>query len=302
MNLINFFEKNFWLPLGISLLLGLALPSFGKNLSVLIIPVIMLNFFLSCLKIDFLEVVEHIKRPLFIIYILVIYLLIVPVVFYYIFQAINPDIAVGILLLASMPPGVSSIVLTDIFEGNASLSMAISIPAYLISPFTVPLLFLILTQKQIALDVNSLFKTLLFVNFFPLIVSQIVRKTSNKFIEKTKAYYNIVNILCIAVTIYIVTAVQAKNILGNPYIALYGVLWISMLFIGLYFIGYFAGFWRKKEDKIALAVSKVYMNNALAIGLAATFFSPKIALLMVLSEVPWAMTQGIFKYVTKQLN
>jgi hypothetical protein len=44
------------------------------------------------------------------------------------------------------------------------------------------------------------------------------------------------------------------------------------------------------------------MNNALAISIAVTFFNPKIALLMVLSEIPFGTTLGIFRYLQKYLN
>jgi len=300
--IIKFIEKNFWLPLSLSLLVGLLFPYPGKNFSILVIPILMLNFFLACLKIDFFDVVEHIKKPKFIFYILSVCLLLIPIVIYGLFQFVNQDVAIGMLLLASMPPGVNAVVMTDIFEGNLSLSMAISIPAYLISPFTISILFFLLTKKQINLDLVGLFKTLLLVNFLPLVVAQIVHKTGKNLIERTKNYYNFVSICGIALLVYIVVAVQANKILENPLAAVIDVAWMYLLFIALFTVGYFVGFWKNKSDKIALAVTKSYMNNGLAIGLAATFFSPKIALFIVLSEVPWTTTQGIFKYIIKHLG
>jgi len=262
----------------------------------------MIVFFLACLKINIRDVLRHLKKPKFLIYIVIMYLILIPAFIYEVFRFINPELAVGMLLLSSMPPGVASVVFTDILEGNTSMSMAISIPAYLFSPFTVLLLFFVLTQKQINIDLGNLFRTLMVVNFLPLIVAQIFIKTSKGLIEKTKNYYSIISICGIAFLIYLVVAIQSAKILSNPYNALNGVLWMFLLFTALYIIGYFLGFWRKKRDKIALAVTKTYMNNALAVGIAITFFSPKIALLMVLSEIPYATTQGFFKYVTKYLD
>ncbi len=183
-----------------------------------------------------------------------------------------------------------------------SLSMAISISSYIFSPFTIPLLFFVLTQKQIHVDIKNLFLTLMIVNFLPLIASQIVRRFGNSLISKTKDYYTSVNIFLVSFMVYIVVAVQAKTILANPLNALMQIFWMYVLFIGLYIVGYYTGYWRTKKDKISLAVSKTYMNNALAIGLAAAFFSPQVALFMVLSEVPWTTSQGIFKYITKYLD
>lgn len=300
--IIKVLEDKFWIPISFSLLIGLAFPTFGKGLNSFVIPILMLNFFLACLKINVIDVIEHIKRPKFIIYILVVYLLFLPVVFYYVFHFLNPEIAVGMLLLASMPTGVSAVVLTDIFEGDTSLSMAVSILAYLFSPFTISILFFILTQKQIHLDLLGLFKTLLLINFIPLFLAQIIVKINKKIVEKTQSYYSFVSIFLISFMVYILIAIQSDKILHNAVGTFIDVLWIYALFIALFILGYFSGFWRKKEEKIALAVSKTYMNNALAAGIAVTFFSPQIALLMVLSEVPWATTLGLFKYMTKHLD
>lgn len=302
MKIIKLFESHFWLPIAFALLLGLLIPSIGKNLGYLIIPFFMLIFFLTCLKIDFLDVIKHIKKPLFISYILLFYLLVIPALLYFVFRFFSPELAIGILLLTAIPPGTVSPVFTDISKGNTSLSMAIALTAYLISPFTITFLFFFLTRTAIHLDLTKLFETLLIVNFLPLLLAQFMRKTVSATIEKTKKYYSFITIFSISVVIYIVVATQATEILQNPLVALIQTLWLYVLFIILYCIGYFLAFRRNKTDKIAVAITKTYMNNALAISIAAAFFSPKIALLMVLSEIPFGTTLGIFKYMQKYLR
>ncbi len=295
---IKLFEERFWIPLTLSLLLGLFFPSFGRNFSFLVIPLLMLMFFLACLKIDFLNVVAHFKKPLFLLYILILYLIIIPVLFYALFKFINPEIAIGMLLLSAIPPGSASPAVTDIFKGNTSLSIAIAVAAYLVSPFTVLFLLFVLAQKIIHLDLGNLFKTLHIVNFIPLIASQIVRKIGKNAVLKTTKYYSFINILACCVINYIVVSTQANQIMANPFSTFVDILWLHLLFIATFIITYFAVFWRKKTDRIAVAVSKTYMNNALAIGIAVAFFSPRIALFMVLSEIPWSSSPGILKLFT----
>jgi bile acid:Na+ symporter, BASS family len=299
---IKLFEEHFWLPITISLVLGLLLPAAGKHLNFLVIPFFMVIFFLTCLKINFLDVVSHIKRPLFIIYILLFYLVFIPAIFFAIVHIFNPEIAIGILLLTSMPPGTVSPVFTDIVKGNTTLSMAIALASYVVSPFTIVFLFYFLTRTTIHIDLLKLFQTLLLVNFFPLLLAEVVRKTNNLYVEKTKKYYSFITICCIGIVIYIVVAAQANEIIQNPFTALIETLWLYLLFIILYLVGYIIILRKKKEDRIAIAVTKTYMNNALAISIAAAFFSPKIALLMVLSEIPFGTTLGIFKYLQKYLR
>lgn len=301
MKLLQFVQEKFWITPLIGLLLGLTFPSLGQKLSGVIVPAVMIMFFSTCLKIDFIEVLSHIKKPLFLFYLSIMYLLVIPAILYGMFQFVNPELALAILLLASICPGASAPVLTDIFKGNTTLSMAISLITYVASPFTVVLLFLIFTQRVITIDLYSLFKSLLLINVLPLLAAQLIRKTFKDFVERTKKHYSLVNIFLIGFIIYIVVAIQANEILQNPLNTFVNIVWLYLLFFILFIAGYFIAFWRKRSDKIAIAITKTYMNNTVTIAMALTFFGPKIALLMVLSEVPWGTTLGLFKYLLKYL-
>jgi predicted Na+-dependent transporter len=303
MKLLQIIQEKFWIPVSLSIILALLLPPINKNFNFLVILFVMMNFFLASLKIDFIDIINHIKKPLFLTYILVIYLLIIPFVVYWLFYFVSPQLAIGMLLLTAMPPGASTPMLTNIFKGNSSLSMTISIVSYLISPFTILLLFFVLTQKIIALDLKNLFLTLILINFLPLIVAQIIRKLNKKFIERTQKFYSPLGILGICGVIFFSVSQQAKEILHTPLNnLLISILWLYIIFIILYFVSYFIAFWKNKHDKTAIAVTKAYMNNGLALGIAVSFFSPQVALLIVLSEIPWGTTLSLFKYFLKHLK
>jgi len=302
MMIIKLIEEKFWLPVLLSLFLGFLFPQVGKDFNFLIIPLIMINFFLASLKIDFIDVLKHIKKPAFIIYIVTIYLLLVPIGVYWLFSFVNQELAIGMLLLSSMPPGAASPILSDMFKGNVSLSMAIAIISYIISPFTVILLFYFLAQKTLPIDLGSLFQTLLIINFIPLIAAQTIRKINISIVEKTKKYYSLISVCCLCALVFIPISAQAERITSDLFGGFINVLWLNLLFILLWLIGYFSAFWKSKPDKTSIAVTKTFMNNGIAIGLAYTFFTPQIILLMVLSEVPWSTTLGPFKYLLKHLK
>lgn len=108
--------------------------------------------------------------------------------------------------------------------------MAIALCCYLVSPFTITFLFFILTRTTIHLDLLKLFYTLLLVNFLPLILAQIVRRSSIAYIEKTKKYFSFITIFAIAFVIYIVIATQQSEIVHNPTIAVLQTLGLYVLF------------------------------------------------------------------------
>jgi len=302
LKIVKFIEEKFWLPLIIALILGLLIPTFGKSLNFLIIPFLMIILFLTYFKTDLIEIISHIKKPFFLIYVLIIFLLIIPAAVFIFFQFINPELSIGFLLLCSMPAGVSSPVFTNIVKGNTSLTIVVSFISHLVVPFTVPLLFLLLTQKVLAIDLWNLSKILLLLGFVPLLFAQIVRKTNQKFINSTRSYYGFISIIIISFLVYIAIANQSREILDNPVSTFLDILWLYGLFIFLHIVGYLTAFWRNKEDKIALSVAKTYMNNSLALGLAIAFFPPKIALLVALSEIPWTTTLAPFNYFIKKIS
>ncbi len=302
MKIIKLIEEKFWLPLIIALILGLLIPAFGKSLNFLIIPFLMIILFLTYLKTDLLEILSHIKKPFFLIYILFMFLLAIPAVVFNFFQLVNPELAIGFLLLCSMPAAVSSPVLTNIIKGNTSLAIVVSLISHLAAPFTITLLFFLFTRKILPIDLLSLSKTLILLALVPLFSAQIIRKTNPKIINATKSYYSFISVLIVGFLIYTGTANQAKEILRSPISTFLDTIWLYILFIFLHLVGYLTAFWRNKGDKIALSVARTYMNNMLALGLAIAFFPPKIALIIVLSEIPWSTTLGPFNYLLKKFK
>jgi BASS family bile acid:Na+ symporter len=303
MNLVKFIEKNFLIVLVLAIVFGLLVPVFGIGQRYLILPLFMVIFFLTCLKIDYIAIFSHIKKPIFMTYIVLMYLLIIPAVMYMVFNFLAPQIALGILLLVSVPPAAAAPFFTSLVKGNVSLSIAVSIICYIFAPLTISFLFYIFTKQSIDLDLWGMMQTLILVNFIPLIAAQIVRKTAKPVIEKTQSYFGIVNISLLFILIYIAVSNQAKEILAHSIIDMViNVLWIYFFLILLHIIGYFMAFRMKKEDKIALSITKTYTNIGLAIGLAATFFSPQILFLMVVAELPWNTCLGLLKPLIKYLK
>lgn len=299
MRILEFIEKNFWLFFLAGVLLGLFFPAGGNFLNPFMVPLLMVVLFLTCVKIDMIEVIEHVKNPLFIVYVLAVYLIVVPLITYYLFYFINQELAVSFLLLTAIPPGVASPFLTDLLKGNVSLSLVIAVIGSLIAPFTMTVLLFFTVNKVVQIDLIGILQTLLPIVFVPFIVSQILRKTSIKFVQNNKKYFTSISTILLSVFLYIAISKQASEILKDPLSLWPYIFWLYVLFILMHVTGYFFAFWRNKKDKIALTVTKIYLNNALAIVIAHNYFSPKIALIILLSELPWTTLPGLFRHALK---
>lgn len=301
MKINEFIEKYFWAFLLAGILIGLWRPvSFGIPQY---LPKILLGLmlFLVFLKIDALGILENIRNFRLMIFVTSLQMLIIPLLFYGLFNFFDKELAVGILLLTAMPAGVSSPALADIVKGNTSLTMSLAIVTQIAAPFTVPLVFWLIGSGN--LDINKLmvFRDIAILVFLPMIISQIIKKYFPAAITKSQRFFTSANIILLFTFVYVALSSQRDLILGNPLGLFWKTALLYLVFIILHIAGYLMGYKENKKNKIALAVSSAYMNNGMAIVLASAYFGPHILVLMVLSEIPWNTLLAPFKKIIRYL-
>lgn len=303
MRVSGFIEKYFWLFLIAGIVIGLWNPM-QFEIFPPYVPKILLGMmlFIVFLKIDALQILEHVRNYKLMIYIAFIYMFIIPVIFFFSINIFSHELAIGILLLTAMPAGVSTPALTDIAKGNVSLSMSLAIVSQLIAPFTVPLLFWLIDFKGHSIDKLLILKDMAIIVFLPMIISQVIKKYFPLTIKKTQHLFTSLNVLLLFAFVYVAIASQRNTILENPVVLVWKIALLYLVFIILHVIGYLICFKQNKENRIAVAIGAAYMNNGMAIVLAASYFKPEILVLMVLSELPWNTLLGPFKRVISQLK
>jgi predicted Na+-dependent transporter len=301
MRISELIEKHFWLILIAGILIGLWSPVPFKAPQIL--PKILLGMmlFLAFLKIDALEVLENIRNFRLMIYIAFIYMLVIPLVFFFSARIFDAELAVGILLLTAMPAGVSTPVLTDIVKGNISLSMSLVIVSQFLAPFTVPLLFWLLDINSLTINKLLILKDIAILVFLPMIISQVVKRFLPRIIAKTQHLFTSTNVFLLFAFVYIAISSQRNVILENPAGLIWKIAVLYLVFLLLHIIGYLICIKQNKENRIAVAIGAAYMNNGMAIVLAASYFKPEILVLMVLSELPWNTLLAPFKKVIRHL-
>lgn len=138
--------------------------------------------------------------------------------------------------------------------------------------------------------------------FLPMLLAQIMKKHCPEFIRKSQHTFISFNVFILFTFVYITLSSQRDYIVMNPVSLVWKTVILYLVFIFLHAVGYLIRIKDKKENKIALAVTSAYMNNGMAIVLAATYFKPEILLLMVLSEIPWNTLLAPFKRIVRHLN
>ncbi len=281
-------ERYFWIFFITGLVLGLIYPVYNDFLMSLLKPFLMVMLLLVFLKTDVALILKKIQNYWLMALVVLLNMIVVPVLFFFLINLFDHNLAIGILLLTSMPAAVASPALTDIVKGNTALSTSIVITTSIIAPLTVPVLFWFVQFNNIV-SINPLwlFIDLVVILILPVIASQVIKKYSSRFVAKKAHLFTSVNIIILSLMVYAVIGSQRDLLFSNSIRILWQIFFLYLVFILLHILGYFIGFSENKNGKIATTIGSAYRNNGMAIVLAAGYFEPSILILMVLSELPW---------------
>lgn len=263
-----------------------------------VIYFVMIIVGLLYMKIDLVDVIMQMKNPFFLLYAVLCNLVIIPIITYYLFLPFGSTLSMGILLLASLPAGISSAVFTDIMRGRTCLSLILVVLTNLASVFTIPFIFLVFNSQGLHIQVPGLFEGMLQIFFIPFCIAEILKRSlSSKYsneIIKLKAYYNLAILICVSIVIILTIASQFDNLYNryltsNIFSFTHDILVISLALVIFQILGYFSVFWRKKGEKVAVSNSSMIVNNILGVVLAISFFDEAIVSIIVLSFMPWSV-------------
>ncbi len=285
---VNFIENNVSLFLIISIPFGLLFPYFAflKNY---ITYLLMLVLFVTFLKMDIMEIVHHIKRPMLLLYIEGMSLIAAPIIVYFILTLLKFDyiIVAALVLLAAAPAGVASSAMTDLTSGDTSLNVVIIFVSHLIAPFIIPLLFFVLFRKYIRLDYLNVFIAMAKLILIPLaaaLLSKQFFKEKLNFIKERSSLLTIIPVFLISLT---VISINAPFIKSNPFQVMKYLLIVYPEYFFFMVFGFVIVFWLNLKEKIAVSNSKTFVNVSIAMVLAFEFLDPKAALIVALAQLPW---------------
>ena len=297
MKLYQFIEKHFWIFMIAGLVLGLSYPIYNELLMQLFEPLLMIMLLLVFLKSDLVHILREIKNYKLMLYLVCAYMIIIPVLFFFAIDLFNHKLAIGILLLTAMPAAVSLPALADIVKGNTALSTSITIVTSIIAPFTIPILFGLLNFDNLAINPWQIFKDLTIIIFVPMLLSQVIRKFFTKTIHKTKHLFTSINILLLSIMVYIVMGSIRDVVIVDSMDIIMQVVFLYIIFSLLHVIGYLLAYKQNNQNKITISIGAAYMNNSMAIVLAAKYFDPYILVLMALSALPWTTMLAPFRKI-----
>ena len=210
-------------------------------------------------------------------------LIILPIVAYLLILILKtpPEIAIGVMIIAAAPGGVTSNILTKFANGDVALSVSLTAVISLISIVTVPLIIFtsadLIGITNIAQNISMLgiaLKMFLVVTV-PVILGMIVRRYAENFISSKVEIFNKLNIIFFIIFFIAAFYEDRENLIN--FIIQAGlislILNISMMVIAYYLAKTFAS-GIKQQKCIALECG--LQNGTLAIFVSTQIFGTDI--------------------------
>jgi BASS family bile acid:Na+ symporter len=269
----------------VAVIIGLLLPAQTSFLYEYATIFLGIALFFIFLKVDFSRMLGYAKKPLLLAYIAVVFLFLIPSVFFFVTSLIDPTYAVGFLLLFGVPTAATIAALVDIFRANVSFALMIEFVLYVLSPITLPLLSFYLAGSIIAIDTFGLFITMLEMIIIPMLAAQIIKRFINT--KRAEGYTTSISILMIAITGVGIAGYYSAFIITN----LYSLVFFAVILYALYAVAgiatYYMAFWLERKDRLTISATKMFMNGTLALVLASQFFGPEAVLVIISNILVW---------------
>ena len=237
-------------------------------------------------------------------------LILLPIVAYIIVLVLRlpTEIALGLMIIAAAPGGVTSNVLTKFANGDVALSISLTAVGSLISIISVPFIIftsadlLGVTQMSKEITMTGIALKMALVVTIPVIIGMIIRFFANNFISSNLKVINKITGFLFLIVFIAVWIEERENIFN--YLAQAGIavlmLNIVMMILAFYIAKFFAS---GNPQKKCIALECGLQNGTLAVFVATQIFD-KVAYVVPTAAYALIMyiTGFIFIYILRDKN
>ncbi len=274
----------------------------------IILALIMLGLGLGLKLEDFIRIL---KTPKDFIVGFISQLIILPIVAYILILILKtpPEIAIGVMIIAAAPGGVTSNIMTKFADGDVALSISLTAVISLLSIITVPLIiftsanFLGITEISQNISMTGIALKMFLVVTVPVILGMIIRKFAENFIASKVGIFNKLNIVLFVIFFFAAFYEEKENLINfimqAGFITL--ILNVSMMVIAYYIAKAFTSGVKQMR---CIALECGLQNGTLAIFVSTQIFGSDI--LYAIPTAAYALimyiTGFIFIYILRKAN
>ena len=271
------------------------------------LALIMLALGLGLTGQDFLRVA---KQPKDFLVGLICQLILLPIIAFLLLKIFNLplEIALGVMIIAAAPGGVTSNVLTKFANGDVALSISLTAIISLISIISVP--FIVFKSAEL-LEVTEISKEISMIGIsmkmflvvtLPVIIGMLIRKFATNFVMSKSQLIERISVFLFVIVFAAIWVEEWENIMG--YIKQAGlitlVLNIVMMFIGYYVAKFLAsGVSQRKSISLECGLQ----NGTLAVFVASQLFTEITYLIPTATyAIVMFLTSIIYVCIVRKIN
>ncbi len=271
------------------------------------LALIMLTLGLGLTTSDFTRVI---KRPKDFLVGLICQVILLPIIAFALIKILNvqPALALGVMIIAAAPGGVTSNILTKFANGDVALSVSFTAIISLLSILTVP--FIVIKSADL-LDVNYLSKEIsmsrisikmFLVVTLPVVIGMLIRKFAQNFIINRTALIEKVSLVLFMLVFISIWLEEWDNII--MYISKAGtitlILNVIMMVIGFYVAKIFAS---GIEQRKCISLECGLQNGTLAVFVSTQLFDDIVYLIPTASyALIMFVTSIMFVFILRKVN
>ena len=211
---------------------------------------------------------------------LICQLILLPIIAFILIKILNTpmELALGVMIIAAAPGGVTSNVLTKFAKGDVALSVSLTAIISLISIVSVPFIVFksaeLLQVSYASSDISmiGISSKMFLVVTLPVIIGMIIRKIATNFVSSNALLVQRISIILFAIVFLAIWVEEWENIMS--YLAQAGlitlVLNIVMMIIGFYAAKMFAS---GIEQRKCISLECGLQNGTLAVFVASQIFT-----------------------------
>ena len=271
------------------------------------LALIMLTLGLGLTTSDFTRVI---KRPKDFLVGLICQVILLPIIAFVLIKILNvqPALALGVMIIAAAPGGVTSNILTKFANGDVALSVSLTAIISLLSILTVPF---IVIQSADLLNINYITQQIsmsgisikmFLVVTLPVLIGMLIRKLANEFIITRTALIEKISLILFIVVFISIWIEEWENII--TYLSRAGtitlILNITMMTLGFYVAKIFvSGIAQRK----CISLECGLQNGTLAVFVSTQLFDDVIYLIPTASyALIMFVTSIIFVLILRKIN
>ena len=238
-------------------------------------------------------------------------LIILPIVAYVLILIfrVPPEIAIGVMIIAAAPGGVTSNIMTKFADGDVALSISLTAIISLLSIITGPLIIftsaglLGITEMSQNISMTGIALKMFLVVTVPVILGMIIRKVAENFIASKVGIFNKLNVVLFVIFFFAAFYEEKENLIS--FIMQAGlitlILNVSMMVIAYYIAKAFTSGIKQMR---CIALECGLQNGTLAIFVSTQIFGTDI--LYAIPTAAYALimyiTGFIFIYILRKSN